>query len=74
MNESARQPGKQEPDLKMCRTGRVGATIPGTTQEMFYCRIYNDRCKYARSFGSVEFLCQHPSNYTFPPSEEEDPS
>ena len=64
MHKSARSTGNQEPDLEKCRTARVGALIPGTAQEMYYCRVENEECKFAMPFG-FDYICRHLNNHSF---------
>lgn len=64
--------GKMEPDLAKCRTSMVGAQIPGSHSEMFYCRIDNADCKYAMPFG-FDYLCKHPESLSFLIPEDADP-
>jgi len=64
--------GNMEPDLTKCRTSSIGATIPGTNHEMYYCRINNGDCRYAMSFG-YDYLCKHPCNGDFEIPEDADP-
>lgn len=64
--------GNMEPDVNKCRTSIVGAPIPGTRDEMFYCRIYNADCKYALPFG-YDYLCKHPESRSFLIPEDADP-
>ena len=64
MHKFARQRGSQEPDLEKCRTSGVGALIPGTAEEMCYCRIDNEDCKFAIPFG-FDYICQHLNNRDF---------
>lgn len=66
-----RKNGSCEPTLDQCRTGRVGAVIPGTTREMFYCRIDNEGCRFAMPFG-FDYICQHLQNHQFPVVDDED--
>lgn len=72
MHDHARAYGTKEPDLSKCRTSAVGAVIPGTTSEMYYCRISNAECKYAMPFG-YDYLCKHPDNRSFLIPEDADP-
>jgi len=71
MHKSARHRGTLDPDLDKCRTDRVGAVIPGSAREMFYCRIDNEECKFAMPFG-FDYICQHLNNHDFPPSQDDD--
>jgi hypothetical protein len=71
MNKSARHTGTLDPDVEKCRTGRVGAVIPGTTREMFYCRFDNEDCKFAMPFG-FDYICKNLNNHEFPTQEDED--
>jgi len=64
MHKSARHKGTLDPDLDKCRTGKVGAVIPGSTREMFYCRIDNEDCKFAMPFG-FDYICKHLNNHQF---------
>jgi hypothetical protein len=70
MNEIQDTYGKLEPDLNKCRTSMVEAVIPGTRRQMYYCRIDNADCRYARPFG-FDYLCKHPENYAFPNPEDD---
>ena len=56
--------GTNEPDLSQCRTSRVGSIIPGSKGTMYYCRIDNDECKYARPLG-FDYICRHPDSHGF---------
>lgn len=60
----SRHTGSQEPELDKCRTGKVGSVIPGTTREMYYCKIDNEDCKFVMPFG-FDYICQHLNNHTF---------
>lgn len=71
MPKSARHTGSQDPDPGNCRTDRVGAVIPGTALEMFYCRIDNEDCRFAMPFG-FDYICKHLNNHGFLSSEDED--
>jgi len=64
--------GKMEPDLTKCRTSSVGAVIPGTHSEMYYCRIDYAECRYAMPFG-FDYLCKHPDSRAFLIPEDADP-
>jgi hypothetical protein len=63
--------GTKDPDLSQCRTGSVGALIPGANRSMYYCKIENADCKYAMPFG-FDYICKHPNAHTFRPPEPED--
>ena len=56
--------GTVEPELTRCRTSWVGATIPGTSLDMYYCLNDNADCSYARAFG-FDYVCKHADNHTF---------
>lgn len=56
--------GNVEPELAHCRTTHVGAVIPGTTVDMYYCLLENGDCRYARSFG-YDYVCKHVDSHTF---------
>jgi hypothetical protein len=56
--------GKADPDTHRCRTTSVGASIPGTGRELFYCGTDNTECRYARPFG-FDCLCKHPDGHSF---------
>lgn len=71
MHKSTIAKGKNDPDLDKCRTGSVGAVIPGTTREMFYCRIDNEECRFAMPFG-FDYICKHLHNHEFLSPEDED--
>jgi hypothetical protein len=64
--------GTLEPDVTKCRTSFVGATIPGTKEEMYYCRLSRGECKYAMAFG-YDYLCKHPDSRRFLIREDSDP-
>jgi len=72
MRRLTRSCGTMEPDLAMCRTSGIGTVIPGTDSEMYYCRLNNDDCRYAMSFG-FDYLCKHPDNRLFLIPEDADP-
>jgi hypothetical protein len=55
---------KIDPDTTKCRTSKVGAVIPGTVQEMYYCGIDNGDCRYAMSLG-WDYICKHSDNKNF---------
>jgi hypothetical protein len=55
---------KTEPDTTKCRTRTVGAVIPGSGREMFYCGIDNGECRYAMQLG-WDYVCKHPDNASF---------
>lgn len=67
-----RSHGTMEPDLSKCRTSSVGAPIPGSREEMFYCRIDNGDCRYAVQFG-YDYLCRHPESRSFRIPQDADP-
>jgi hypothetical protein len=71
MRRSDRNLGKQEPDTKKCRTDKVGARIPGTAREMYYCKIDNEDCRFVMPFG-FDYICMHLNNHEFyaPPDED----
>ena len=71
MTKAIRAYGCLEPDIVKCRTSRVGALIPGTSRQMYYCGIDNAFCRYARAFG-FDYLCQHVSNDAFEVPEDAD--
>jgi len=71
MYKSTRHTGSQDPNPGKCRTDSVGALIPGTAQEMFYCRIDNEECRFAMPFG-FDYICRHLNNHGFLASEDED--
>jgi hypothetical protein len=71
MHKSAQNKGKQDPDLAKCQTGRVGSVLPGTTREMYYCRIDNEDCRFAMPFG-FDYICKHLNNHEFLTSDDED--
>jgi hypothetical protein len=71
MPKQDRYRGTQDPDLTKCRTSGVGAVIPGTTREMFYCRIDNEDCKFAMPFG-FDYICKHLNNHQFLTVDDED--
>ncbi len=56
--------GNLDPDLRKCKTGSVGAPIPGAGREMYYCRIDNADCKYAMPLG-FDYICKHPTAHAF---------
>jgi len=56
--------GYMDPEVDKCRTRSVGAVIPGTALEMFYCALDNADCRYARSFAS-DYVCKHSNNSAF---------
>lgn len=56
--------GNIEPELAHCRTTQVGAVIPGTDVDMYYCLNENGDCRYARSFG-YDYVCKHADNHAF---------
>ena len=72
MHDHSYQYGTLEPELTKCRTSYVGATIPGTAEEMYYCRLSNADCKYAMAFG-YDYLCKHPDSRSFLIREDADP-
>jgi hypothetical protein len=55
---------KSEPDTINCRTRRVGAVIPVSGREMYYCGIDNAECRYAMQLG-WDYICKHPDNASF---------
>ena len=67
--------GKMDPDISKCQTSSVGAVIPGTRSEMYYCGIDYADCRFAMTFG-FDLICKHPDNHTFlmPEHEEHEPS
>jgi hypothetical protein len=71
MHKHIRHKGNQEPVLENCQTSKVGAVIPGTAQEMFYCRIDNEDCKFAMPFG-FDYICNHLNNHEFLTTRDED--
>ena len=71
MHKSARHTGSLDPELGKCRTNKVGAAIPGTAHEMFYCRIDNEDCKFATPFG-FDYICRHLNKHGFLGQEYED--
>jgi hypothetical protein len=64
MLKYARHTGSEDPDPGKCQTSRIGAIIPGTAQEMFYCRIDNEDCRFAMPFG-FNYICQHLKTTVF---------
>jgi len=56
--------GTQEPDPTNCQTAEIGAVLPGTSREMYYCKIDNADCKFAMPFG-FDYICQHLNNHGF---------
>jgi len=64
MQKSRCRRGNMDPELGKCRTSRVGAVIPGTALEMFYCGIENDDCRYAMPIG-FDYVCKHSNNHAF---------
>ena len=72
MNKPGVSGGKVDPDLSKCRTSSVGAVIPGTRQELYYCRIDEADCRYAMAVG-FDYLCKHPDCRVFSIPEDEDP-
>ena len=62
---------KDLPKMEKCQTRRVGAVIPGTAREMFYCRIDNEDCKFAMPFG-FDYICKHLNSHEFLTPEDED--
>jgi len=71
MTKRIRSVGKVEPDIVNCRTSRVGALIPGTSREMYYCGIDNAFCSYARPFG-FDYLCNHVNSQAYEVQEDAD--
>jgi hypothetical protein len=71
MHTFARHSGSENPDLGKCQTSRVGSKIPGTGQEMFYCRLDNENCRFAMPFG-FDYICRHLNNHRFLVFEAED--
>ena len=71
MQEYARHRGMQEPDLVKGWTHKVGAIIPGTSREMYYCKIDNEDCRFAMPFG-FDYICQHLNNHEFMTPRDED--
>ena len=72
MHEQLETYGTQEPDVTKCRTSYVGATIPGTKEEMYYCRLNRAECRYAMAFG-YDYLCKHPDSRRFLIRDDADP-
>ena len=64
MHKLASPKGKREPALDKGRNSCIGAVIPGTTREMFYCRIDNADIRFAMPFG-FDYICQHLNNHGF---------
>ena len=64
MQKSGRRHGNMDPELDKCRTRGVGAVMPGTKLEMFYCKIENADCRYAMPFG-YDYVCKHSNNFAF---------
>lgn len=72
MHKLTRSGGNIDPDLSKCRTSSIGAVIPGTKHEMYYCRIDHADCRYAMSLG-FDYLCKHPGNFVFRIPNDADP-
>jgi hypothetical protein len=72
MHKLSRSYEKIDPDLAKCQTSGVGAVIPGTNREMYYCRIDNADCRYAMPVG-FDYVCKHPESHAFLISEDADP-
>lgn len=61
---------KKDQDFTLCRTSSVGAVIPGTRREMFYCSLDNADCRYALPVG-YDLVCKHSKNHLFAVQEED---
>ena len=55
---------KRDPEISRCRTRSVGATLPGTSLEVFYCGLDNADCTYALPIG-YDYICKHSDNHAF---------
>jgi hypothetical protein len=72
MNKFKSFPEKKEPEVTSCKTIRVGAVIPGTTREMYYCGDDNAECRYVMPIG-FDYICKHPDCKSFLDSEKNEP-
>lgn len=68
MQNSRCRQEKKDPDFARCRTSSVGAVMPGSGIEMFYCGIDYAECRYALQVG-YDYLCKHKSNHAFAKAE-----
>ena len=73
MQKLRRSYGRMDPDRARCRTSSVGAVIPGTKREMYYCGIDEGDCRYAIPVG-FDYVCKHPDNHLFLSADEVDPA
>jgi len=64
MQSSGCRHEKTDPDWTHCRTSSVGALMPGSNKEMFYCSIENADCRYALSIG-YDYVCKHSKSHAF---------
>jgi len=60
---------KRDPEFARCRTSSVGAVMPGSRKEMFYCIIEDADCRYALSVG-FDYVCKHSNSHTFATAED----
>lgn len=64
MQNAGSRDEKRDPDLAHCRTRSVGAVMPGSGKELFYCSIENADCRYALAIG-FDYLCKHGNSHAF---------
>lgn len=55
---------KKDPELTLCRTNSVGAIMPGSGKELFYCTNETADCRYALPVG-FDYLCRHGDSHAF---------
>ena len=59
----------RDPEFARCRTSSVGAVMPGSRKEMFYCSIEDADCRYALSVG-FDYVCKHSNSHAFATAED----
>ena len=62
-NSGCRQEKKDQP-FAGCRSRRVGAVMPGSGRELYYCSLDEADCSYALPVG-YDIVCRHPDSELF---------
>lgn len=64
MRTSGCRQEKKEQQFAGCRTSSVGAVMPGSGRELYYCSLDEAECSYALPVG-YDIVCKHPDSELF---------